>query len=586
MKIQRLSIDNFLRVGFIDLDISNDTAHLFAGENCCGKSSLAESIRFALTGETVRVSRKGDYKQMVKEGSKTGTVSVLVDGQRVSRDVKTAEQTTQPEYKPPAYLGYVLNAQRFAHEKPDIRRKMLFALTGTKVDRENIIKRLLVKGCDEALCEEVAPMLRSGLSAAHDAAEKRATTLRAQWTGLTGQSRYGRQIASDWKPEPPKDYDPERLIEVDGEALKITRRLSQLDTQKGATQQMITEAQAIIETMDSAKDYDPASLEAVKKDIETTTTYIDDLNEVIVKANQEIAQGSDKAPVTCCECGTQLKVSFVNRPGAGVTAEVSKFTPLSSKAMESLQGLLHKNATLLRAAKEKLIKYKKEAEELSKAAPDPALKAMARPDIDALSIQQSEIAQKIDALQQDQTALDIELRGLRESAGLVKGAADIEKRALEMHQAIEKWTKIKTELAPDGIPAEILTDALKPINDRLSATAAVTGWPLVVISPTIEVHAGARSYHLLSESAKWRADAAIAEAIAHLSGLKLLVLDRVDVLSIRNRGAFIMWMASIVQEYDTILAFATLKELPPRLPAGMAAHWIENGEIRPNEVAA
>ncbi|MDR0703212.1 MAG: hypothetical protein LBF61_12595 [Azoarcus sp.] len=90
-----------------------------------------------------------------------------------------------------------------------------------------------------------------------------------------------------------------------------------------------------------------------------------------------------------------------------------------------------------------------------------------------------------------------------------------------------------------------------------------------------------RPYALLSESEKWRADAMLAETIANLSKIKLLVLDRFDVLDLKGREDLIAWLDILAQngEIDTALIFGTLKALPTSLPKTIAAHWIENGFV-------
>ena len=90
-----------------------------------------------------------------------------------------------------------------------------------------------------------------------------------------------------------------------------------------------------------------------------------------------------------------------------------------------------------------------------------------------------------------------------------------------------------------------------------------------------------RDYRLLSESEQWRVGAVIAEAIAHLSGLRLLVLDRFDVLDLAGRGQLLGWLDSLAQDggLDTTLLFGTLKSAPGGLPETIAAHWVEAGEI-------
>lgn len=73
----------------------------------------------------------------------------------------------------------------------------------------------------------------------------------------------------------------------------------------------------------------------------------------------------------------------------------------------------------------------------------------------------------------------------------------------------------------------------------------------------------------------------IAEAIAHLSGLRLLVLDRFDVLDLTGRQDLLYWLngLAITGSLDTALLFGTLKSIPASLPPSMTAHWIEDGVV-------
>ena len=71
----------------------------------------------------------------------------------------------------------------------------------------------------------------------------------------------------------------------------------------------------------------------------------------------------------------------------------------------------------------------------------------------------------------------------------------------------------------------------------------------------------------------------IAEAVSFLSGVRLLVLDRVDVLDLDGRADLLYWMDGLAEdgEIDRALLFATLKALPVKLPGMVEAFWIENG---------
>ena len=71
--------------------------------------------------------------------------------------------------------------------------------------------------------------------------------------------------------------------------------------------------------------------------------------------------------------------------------------------------------------------------------------------------------------------------------------------------------KLADALSPDGIPAELLAEALGPINDRLHSNDGLAEWEPVVIHSDMRITYGLRDYALISESEKWRADAMIAE---------------------------------------------------------------------------
>jgi hypothetical protein len=134
----------------------------------------------------------------------------------------------------------------------------------------------------------------------------------------------------------------------------------------------------------------------------------------------------------------------------------------------------------------------------------------------------------------------------------------------------------------------MLSEALTPLNERLETSSEIAEWMSVSVGSDMEITATTRSlapetrpYALLSESEKWRADAMLAEAVAHLSKIKLLVLDRFDVLDLKGREDLIAWLDILAQdgEISTALIFGTLKALPANLPPTIEAQWLENGVV-------
>lgn len=188
----------------------------------------------------------------------------------------------------------------------------------------------------------------------------------------------------------------------------------------------------------------------------------------------------------------------------------------------------------------------------------------------------AEIAQERrlrDEVQQEVVALEVlkkrdsELDKITESAKIAA-------------ESVLKWKSLEEILAPDGLPAEIISEAIDPVNKHLKTSAIATGWKTVSIGADMEIEVDGRPYTMQSESSKWRADTLIAEAISHLTGTGILVLDRVDVLDMSSRIELIKWVMQLVDElnYQSVLMFATLKE-PPKMPAQIAVHWVENGGL-------
>ncbi|KPB98992.1 SMC domain-containing protein [Pseudomonas amygdali pv. lachrymans] len=108
--------------------------------------------------------------------------------------------------------------------------------------------------------------------------------------------------------------------------------------------------------------------------------------------------------------------------------------------------------------------------------------------------------------------------------------------AAKHHQDVLSWILIEKALAPDGIPGEILAGALQLINNSLKRLSTLAGWPVTAIGGDMAITAGGRAYVLLSESERWRYDALMDKAITLACGLKLIVLDRFDVLLPTARG--------------------------------------------------
>lgn len=242
-------------------------------------------------------------------------------------------------------------------------------------------------------------------------------------------------------------------------------------------------------------------------------------------------------------------------------AEAVAKLPEYEKALSLMQSAVANDKRDLAAAEQAAAKLKELDEEAAETI-----------DLEPLQAKVAELTEKRDGWRADAD----KYRAVAEQSARRQAVID---QAAALHADVLAWTDIADALAPDGIPGEILAEALGPINDRLHVSAGFAEWEQVVIHSDMRITYGLRDYALISESEKWRTDAMIAEAVSFLAGVKLLVLDRFDVLDLKGREDLLYWLDGMAEDGDieTALLFGTLKALPAQLPERIGAHWIDNG---------
>ena len=151
-------------------------------------------------------------------------------------------------------------------------------------------------------------------------------------------------------------------------------------------------------------------------------------------------------------------------------------------------------------------------------------------------------------------------------------------KATTAHEQVKAWNAAGDALAPDGIPGELLADALAPVNQSIAVLSGMCGWNKAVVEADMSITYGGRLYGLCSESEKWRADALIALAIAQISGLRMVLLDRFDVLDSESRLQLLKMLIKLgnLETMDTMIIAGTMKQpMPPH--ASYSSVWIRGG---------
>lgn len=592
MKINSITVSNFLGARDVQIDAATPVT-LVCGPNGSGKSSVRDALDLALTGALHRVALKKDAGALVTEGAQKARVSVAGQDLAVEVAVSAAGKMARSGASVdalPALLPYVLDGQRFARGlTADGRRQFLFGLMGVQVNGAAVAKRLEARGCDAGRAALVLPALRGGFEAACTEAKSRATQARGAWKAVTGEA-YGSQKAEGWRAPVPGQA-------VDGEPTDP----------------------ALLKACDAALESWQRSMGAAtaerkrRASLQCRLPGLQELADLLPRRRTKLE--ADEAELA--DVHAQLQRA---REAAGAAPRVGLVHDLAASLSEMLGALfdsdeegLFGHAPEVDTARAALARYEAEHGKPGAAGGDPEARAKlpalqqaaalceravanSRRDVDAAQRAAAELATITADLAQpmaDTSEAESQIAQLKteraaitariEAAASIKRAHEAAQRkaaeAAGHHADVQAWEQIAEALAPGGIPAELLSEALTPLNDALAGHAESAQWPRVAVEADMTVTADGRAYALLSESEQWRADAMLAAAIAQLSDVRLLVLDRFDVLDQQGRSDALYWLDDLAQagDIDTALVFGTLARAPSGLPDNVRAVWIDGG---------
>lgn len=552
MKLSKIDVNNFCGLRYAKISVTAPVLMITA-HNGAGKSSLLDAIKLAITNEPSRVTAKGDYGLMIKEGSKTGDVGVKLDDRDCYYDLKAKKGFAFNHADEMPAMPYVLDSTLFAKASLADRRNLLSVITGSAPTPELIVKRLLERGCDSTLIDVIKPVLRLGFEAANKEAKNKQKEARGAWQATTGET-YGDLKGDDWKAPRPEFVDDELLASQEKELATLeadhdsnTQQIGSLEQQWRDANNVQAQVTALQEKADLLKRRQEKKI-ADEKELNRMLTLI---------ASLEVKE------CPCCQArlitkGGELLQATLN----GLAKELPNYIQARDMFMRAIANDVRDIAES-QAAQEQL----KNMGTLT----NPALML---PNIDTLRT-------RIIAMKNERTTLKASINKMQADKRALAEASTKESNAATYHANIQAWGKIADALAPEGIQSDLLVSALKKVNARLRQHADDTDWFQISVNADMSITANGRPYNLLSESEKWRADAHLTEMISHLSGLKLMVLDRMDVLGVANRNTCVAWLDILADEgdVDTLVVAVTLKEKPISVPTTFQVVWIEDNEV-------
>jgi hypothetical protein len=585
MKVTRIQADNVLGIQSIDIKLATAIT-LFAGRNGSGKSSIQEAVRMAITQDHVRdVTVKKEFGALVHDGAKAGGAQITLDN---NPDTTFAFNMPKGEFSGPAIsdaMRVALHGQRFAGMKPDERRTFLFELTKCKPNAAAVRDRMLALGCDEVKVDAVLPLLRTGFPSVCEHAKGKATEANGAWRALTGET-YGAVKAQAWEAPFPAlpDGSPTALA---AEVADYDKRIAGLNENLGAIKNAartaaeaaskratLAEAPAKVKSITDQLAHAKADLAQYEPTVVALRARAGGTERVgLVHDMMRLIMGEPSADMTKERAVAHAKIMAAYGKEYGPMPDAGKVDTAAQAALpEHEKGLLvmQNRVKNLQRDLDSAVQMKGQFDALAPA--DEAVDA---------SAEIAEVQGLLDSARTARAAAENKRLDIEVAIKASNAAATKTDEAMSHHKAVIEWTKLADALAPDGIPAEILADALAPVNAALEQAALDTDWMRVVIGADMAIIAAGRPYPLLSESEQWRSDAMIAQVVAELSGLKIVCLDRCDVLDLPGRAQLFGWLDALadLEVIDTALLFATLKAPPEGLADTVECFWVENGTI-------
>lgn len=570
MHIQKIEVSNVLGLSRADI-VCSQPVMIIAGNNEAGKSTIADAVSMAILGTPRRVKLKKELGQLLHDGAEKGRVTIIADGDVMGEFRLPGGQHKAEAVRGSEFLPLVLDPAAFARMDPKERRTTLFALTKCKMSPDVVEAKLIERGIPAPMAAEIKPLLRGGFPATCDELKERASQAKGAWKNITGEV-WGSQKAEGWEPELPV-----RVVDV-----------SDLEAAELAESDARTELSEALEALGASKRsvHDHAQRAGTIASLEEVTGLLERRQAKLTEDQARAAEWTEKTADAERAASGQRNANHQNCPCCAALLEVQEDGTL----IAAVDDVVHIEDADERARR--LAEYRGYLES--------ARRAVANSESD---VQQSkDAAAKIEALKGDSAGAVVtedaianaeqvvnDLRQAHASALAKVSALQDAKQAIESHAAtVQKaakhhaevmgWLAAAEALAPDGIPGEILATALTPVNDALSVLSRLSGWKKVEISADMEITCGGRLYGLMSESAKWRADTLLALVIAQISELRMVILDRFDVLDLPGRSQLLNMLVELgnMKAMDSMLMCGTMKALPEKLPAGVTGVWVQN----------
>ena len=587
MKIQSIDIRQFLALEHVTLDLQAPI-NIIAGANEAGKSSIRDAVQWCLTGQARGLKTHQDQAYLIREGAKAAEVTItLADGRTIARKKtpKTPASVIGPVPDDQVMASILSDPMTFLSMEDKARREVLFGLLpGLSPSAEAIYNRFNLSSYDLG---STIPMDLAKLAASQGfkTAETEAITRRRI-------AKRVRDEAQVQEPETKATIGGVLRILPDIQTADVEAGLSALRAERDKLHQkrgkMEAQADKLPELEQELAEMvsNPVDPPDPDRPVEDFVKALEINRGVLEKCRAKVAAMTDGAdpqnfPALCpafnIGCPSAGKEAVKGTKPKDVDPMALSLAQANLAEQEREVGLIEADLAAARMAQATYDDYCKQRQAL-------ADKIVKIKEAQGQAQDSASIDEQITALDQRmRTGYEL-LDAVREFWRKKEAAETAAAKIAQAEKEIALYDALAKALAPDGIPSQLIAEALEPFNKRLYLASSYLfpeyeDCPLV-LTQNLEVYRSS-PYACLSKSARYRAGICFQVVLAQLANARLLLIDEVDILDPQNRAQLLDFLLAIRQDFDSILCFATSDHARPSPYPELQVWVIIDGQVQP-----
>lgn len=628
MNIERITLKNFRNHRFSVIDFTAPIS-ILTGVNASGKSSIKEAILYALCGCGRNEITRKNLSNIISYGLVKAEVEIIININnthlKITRSRTTKSESLKLEENGKPLSDTPSNIQQHIYEALGIDKRLLsFAFDGSliyqmnskdlrdfvfdlmqiKVKKEDLIGALRCTAIEDKYWKD---LLNLAIAENFQAASKMA---------IEQRKTAKREMEKNIKPIPDRITINDREHHLNGINIKGIEK--DLDDIKKKKESLLVEKGRL----DAQKMQDPSALTLSKnhlakslKEAEEKLKMLKECDhqhvktqslEQIEKLNYQIAQeqkklleaktlleGKEKINLGDfsghCLCFPDLDCyssEHIKKKEALIQNEIhtlQKRIDDAAKNEKQLQDSLRIKNELLNNINQKI----EEEKSLKQQIADKKLEiSRIDEEIKRFSLDKANAdAAKLEAVLDDIRNINLQIQF---GTTLISKAMEWNeyqkqlKVQMEAKEQVRIYDTLANFFSSEGYISKILNSSLAPLYERLKITQQLLGYP-VSFDKEFNILADGKSIKNLSESERYRLGIILQDSFMHLTGLKTMVIDEVNILDQQNKGLLLNILLKLQGDYENIILFSTIGDVHPKpsFHPLISMIRVDNGKVYP-----